>query len=143
MDYNDQSFRENFETLLALFKKLADKMAEGEIQGMNPEFADQFKVMLNQYEMMKHMMPHNIPEQFREPFKQMMENMIHQLREEVGDDMVASRKNEEGDQEIEEVDREKEQTIEEIEQMLSRPALEPADMDKLLDRLTELKKEKG
>ncbi len=132
MDSNDKSFRENFETLLALFKKLADKMSEGEIQGMNPEFASQFKTMLNQYEMMKHMMPHNIPEQFREPFRQMMENMIHQLKVEVGEDLIAQ-------QVKEETVNERERTIEEIEEMLRRPALEPAEMDKLLDRLTELK----
>ncbi len=132
MDSNDKSFRENFETLLALFKRLADKMSEGEIQGMNPEFASQFKTMLNQYEMMKHMMPHNIPEQFREPFRQMMENMIHQLKVEVGEDLI-----------VEQVVNEREKTIEEIEEMLRRPALEPAEMDKLLDRLTELKSNKG
>jgi hypothetical protein len=136
MDSNDKSFRENFETLLALFKKLADKMSEGEIQGMNPEFASQFKTMLNQYEMMKHMMPHNIPEQFREPFRQMMENMIHQLKEEVGDDLIDEHARGEHT-------NEREKSIEEIEEMLCRPALEPAEIDRLLDKLTELKAKKG
>jgi hypothetical protein len=139
MDSNDKSFRQNFEILLALFKKLADKMSEGKIQGMNPEFASQFKMMLGQYEMMKHMMPHNIPEQFREPFRQMMENMIHQLKEEVGDDIILTPETTEGKQEK----LEKERTIEDIEELLSRPNLRPAEMDKLLDKLTELKKIKG
>jgi hypothetical protein len=132
MDANDKSFRQNFETLLALFKKLADKMSEGEIQGMNPEFANQFRMMLSQYEMMKHMMPHNIPEQFREPFRQMMENMIHQLKVEVGDEMIFN-------PEQKELVEEEEQTIEEIEKLLGRPGLNPAEMDKLLDKLVELK----
>ena len=133
MDSNDQSFRENFETLLALFKKLADKMSEGDIPGMNPQFAGQFKLMLSQYEMMKHMMPDDIPEKFREPFRQMMENMIHQLKEEVGEDIVIPPGKRE----------EKERTIEEIEEMLSRPGLNPGEMDKLLDRLTDIKLKKG
>ena len=133
MDSNDQSFRENFETLLALFKKLADKMSEGDIPGMNPQFAGQFKVMLSQYEMMKHMMPDDIPEKFREPFRQMMENMIHQLKEEVGEDIIIPPGKRE----------EKERTIEEIEEMLSRPGLNPGEMDKLLDRLTDIKLKKG
>lgn len=133
MDSNDQSFRENFETLLALFKKLADKMSEGDIPGMNPQFAGQFKLMLSQYEMMKHMMPDDIPEKFREPFRQMMENMIHQLKEEVGEDIVIPPGKRE----------EKERTIEEIEEMLSRPGLDPGEMDKLLDRLTDIKLKKG
>ena len=133
MDSNDQSFRENFETLLALFKKLADKMSEGDIPGMNPQFAGQFKVMLSQYEMMKHMMPDDIPEKFREPFRQMMENMIHQLKEEVGEDIIIPPGKRE----------EKERTIEEIEEMLSRPGLDPGEMDKLLDRLTDIKLKKG
>ena len=133
MDSNDQSFRENFETLLALFKKLADKMSEGDIPGMNPQFAGQFKLMLSQYEMMKHMMPDDIPEKFREPFRQMMENMIHQLKEEVGEDIIIPPGKRE----------EKERTIEEIEEMLSRPGLDPGEMDKLLDRLTDIKLKKG
>ncbi|MFO7922503.1 MAG: hypothetical protein R6U58_02280 [Bacteroidales bacterium] len=133
MNSNDNSFRHDFETLMALFKKLADKMSEGEIPGMNPQFTNQFKMMLSQYEMMKHMMPDDIPEQFREPFRQMMENMIYQLKEEVGEDMViASEKQED-----------KDRTIEEIEQMLSRPGLEPGEMDKLLDKLADLKSKKG
>ncbi len=132
MDSNDQSFRENFETLLALFKKLADKMSEGDIPGMDPQFAGQFKLMLSQYEMMKHMMPDDIPEKFREPFRQMMENMIHHLKEEVSEDII----NLPGKSE------EKERTIEEIEQMLGRPGLETGEMDKLLDKLTDLKLKK-
>lgn len=133
MDSNDQSFRENFETLLALFKKLADKMSEGDVPGMNPQFAGQFKLMLSQYEMMKHMMPDDIPEKFREPFRQMMENMIHQLKEEVGEDLIISPGKRE----------EKERTIGEIEDLLSRPGLDPGEMDKLLDRFTEIKLKKG
>lgn len=132
MDSNDQSFRENFETLLALFKKLADKMSEGDIPGMNPQFAGQFKLMLSQYEMMKHMMPDDIPEKFREPFRQMMENMIHHLKEEVGEDIIIPPGKRE----------EKERTIEEIEEMLSRPGLDPGEMDKLLDKLTDIKLKK-
>ncbi len=133
MDSNDQSFRENFETLLVLFKKLADKMSEGDIPGMNPQFAGQFKLMLSQYEMMKHMMPDDIPEKLREPFRQMMENMIHHLKEEVGEDIF----NTPGKR------AEKERTIEEIEVMLSRPGLDPGEIDKLLDRLTDIKLKKG
>lgn len=108
------------------------------MQGMNPEFANQFKMMLSQYEMMKHMMPHDIPEQFREPFRQMMENMIHQLKEEVGDDELFA----EETQGIIKEEGKKEQTVKEIEEMLSRPGLDPAEMDKLLDKLAEIK-EKG
>ena len=133
MDSDNQSFRQNFETLLALFRKLADKMSEGEIPGMNPQFAGQFKMMLSQYEMMKNMMPHNIPEQFREPFRQMMENMINQLRDELGDDiLLASEKKEE-----------KGLTLDEIEALLKQPGLDPGETDKLLDKLTELKAKKG
>ncbi len=133
MDSSEKSFRQNFETLLALFKKLADKMSEGEMPGMNPQFASQFKMMLGQYEMMKHMMPDDIPEQLREPFRNMMENMIHQLKDEVGEDFFKKpEKIEPG-----------EQTIDKIEEMLRRPGLETGEMDKLLDKLAELKSKKG
>ena len=136
MKSNDKSFRESFDTMLALFKKLADKMSEGELQGMNPEFAKQFKLMLSQYEMMKHMMPNNIPEQFREPFQKMMENMIHQLKKEVGDEpqKVISAQKEAGQKE--------EQKIEEIEEMLKKPGLDPGEMDELLDKLAEIRQKK-
>lgn len=136
MDSNDKSFRQNFEILLALFKKLADKMAEGEIKGMNPEFSLQFKMMLGQYEMMKHMMPHNIPKQFREPFRQMMENMIHQLKEEVGDDFILKPQKKE-------IKIEEEQTIGELEELLRQPGLDQFEMDRLLDELVEIKSKKG
>jgi hypothetical protein len=132
MDSNDNSFRQNFETLLALFKKLADKMAEGDVPGTNPAFANQFKMMLSQYEMMKHMMPQDIPDQFREPFRLMMENMIQQLKEEVGDDIIPEKENRE----------EMKSGIDEIEKMLRSPGIDPAEVDKLLDRLTELKTKK-
>ncbi len=138
MNSNDRTFRENFDTMLALFKKLADKMSEGEIQGMSSEFANQFKLMLSQYEMMKHIMPNNIPEQFREPFQKMMENMIHQLKEEVGDEtIVATTGNEAGK------DENPAGELEEIEKMLSRQDLDPDEMDKLLDKLGEIKSKKG
>ncbi len=134
MDSDNQPFRHNFEVLLSMFKKLADKMSKGEIEGTNPEFAKQFKMMLSQYEMMKHMMPHDIPEQFREPFRHMMENMIYHLQEEIGEDIFMGE-----NEETTEKKSENEITVEDIETMLGRPDLEPAEMDKLLDELTELK----
>jgi ClpP class serine protease len=130
MDTNDQSFRQNFETLMALFKKLADKMAEGDLPGANPAFSNQFKMMLSQYEMMKHLMPNDIPEQFREPFRQMMETMIHQLKEEVGEDKPLTL--------TQEKKVEEERSIDEIEEMLRQPGLDPGEIDKLLDKLTVL-----
>ncbi len=136
MDSNDHSFKDNFEKLLALFRKLADKISEGEISGMDPQFASQFKMMLSQYEMMKNMMPQDIPVQFREPFRQMMENMIHQLQEEVGEEILPV-------SEKKEKKEENERTIEDIEDMLRRPGLEPGEIDKLLDKLAELKSKKG
>ena len=140
MNSDNQSFRGNFETLLALFKKLANKMSEGEIQGMDPQFANQFKSMLGQYEMMKHMMPHDIPEQFREPFRQMMESMIHKLNEEVGDDIILSPENNIIlSPENKEEKAGKDKTIEDIEEMLGDPDLDPVEMDKLLDEFAELK----
>jgi hypothetical protein len=130
MDQKDQSFSQNFETLMALFKKLADKMSKGEIPGSDPAMSNQFKMMLSQYEMMKHLMPNDIPEQFREPFRQMMETMIIQLKDEVGgDDTLAPEKKEET-----------ERSIDQIEEMLRKPGLKPAEIDKLLDKLTLLKK---
>ena len=150
MDRRDDSFRQNFETLMALFRKLADKMSEGEIQGINPQFAGQFKMMLNQYEMMKSMMPDDIPEHLREPFRQMMENMIHQLKDEIGDDILLTpRKKDEGSEpgtpsagETSD-EAENKKTIGEIEDSLRKPGLDPAEMDKLLDRLAELKSKIG
>ncbi len=149
MDRRDDSFRQNFETLLALFRKLADKMSEGEIQGINPQFAGQFKMMLSQYEMMKNMMPDDIPEYLREPFRQMMENMVHQLKDEIVDDiLLTSGKKEEGREldtpsAVETSESEKEKSIGEIEDSLRQPGLDPAEMDKLLDRLADLKSQKG
>ncbi len=147
MDRKDDSFRQNFETLLELFRKLADKMSEGEIQGVDPQFAGQFKMMLSQYEMMKNMMPDDIPEHLREPFRQMMENMIHQLKDEIGEDILLTsakkdERKEPGKRSGGEIS-EKERTIEEIEDSLRQPGLDPAEMDKLLDRLAELKTQKG
>ncbi len=147
MDNSENSFRQNFETLLALFRKLADKMSEGEIQGVNPQFAGQFRMMLNQYEMMKNMMPDDIPEHLREPFRQMMENMIHQLKDEIGEDIFLTSpgkvKSSEPDLPSSGEGSEKDATIKEIEDSLRRPGLDPGEMDKLLDRLAELKSQKG
>ncbi len=149
MEQRDDSFRQNFETLMALFRKLSDKLSEGEIQGVNPQFAGQFKMMLNQYEMMKNMMPDDIPEHLREPFRQMMENMIHQLKDEIGDDILLTPgKKEEGSEPDKPSagvtsEQEKDKTIGEIEDSLRQPGLDPGEMDKLLDRLAELKSQKG
>ncbi len=147
MERKDDSFRQNFETLLALFRKLADKMSEGEIQGVNPQFAGQFRMMLNQYEMMKNMMPDDIPEHLREPFRQMMENMIHQLKDEIGEDifLTSPGKGESSEPDLPSTGEgsEKDSTIMEIEDSLRKPGLDPGEMDKLLDRLAELKSQKG
>ncbi|TVR74633.1 MAG: hypothetical protein EA408_02710 [Marinilabiliales bacterium] len=147
MERKDDSFRQNFETLLALFKKLADKMSEGEIEGVNPQFAGQFRMMLNQYEMMKNMMPDDIPEHLREPFRQMMEKMIHQLKDEIGEDIILTSPRKGVSRETEMPSSgegsDEDTTISEIEDNLRKPGLDPAEIDKLLDRLAELKSQKG
>jgi molecular chaperone DnaK (HSP70) len=130
MDQKDKSFSQDFETLMALFRKLADKMSNDETAGSNPALSTQFKLMLSQYEMLKHLMPNDIPEQFREPFRKMMETMIVQLKNEVGNDESLTPEKKE----------ESERSIDQIEEMLRKPGLKPEEIDKLLDRLTLLKK---
>lgn len=135
MDHNEH-FREELQTLIELFKKYADKVAQGEIDGMDPELARQFKSMLGNYDMMKNVIPHQIPEQFREPFRQMIKSLIDQLREEVRDAESIGYTDE-----ITGTDSS--QTVDEIEDMLKKPGLSNEEVDKLLDRISSIKKRGG
>ncbi len=131
MESNEQ-FRKDLQTLVELFKKYADKVSDGEIDGMDPELAKQFKMMLGNYDMVKNMMPQQVPEQFREPFQQMIKSLIHQLKEEVGDVDVS-------ENEISEEKTGNTQSIEEIQEILKKPGLSNEEIDELLDRMSSLK----
>jgi len=134
MDHNEQ-FREDLQTLIELFKKYADKVSQGEIDGMDPELARQFKTMLGNYDMMKNVIPQQLPEQFREPFRQMIRSLINQLRAEVGDSVSFSPPViESGEDNI--------QTVEEIEEILRSPGLSNEEIDQLLDRMSMIKRNK-
>ncbi len=135
MDHNEQ-FREDLQTLIELFKKYADKVSQGEIEGMDPELARQFRTMLGNYDMMKNMIPQHVPEQFREPFSQMIKSLINQLREEIGYADSLSHENEV-------TSADKPETIEEIEEILKKPGLSSEEIDQLLDRMTMIKKAGG
>ena len=131
MESNEQ-FRKDLQTLVELFKKYADKVSDGEIDGMDPELAKQFKMMLGNYDMVKNMMPQQVPEQFREPFQQMIKSLIHQLKEEVGDVDVS-------ENEISEEKTGNAQSIEDIQEILKKPGLSNEEIDELLDRMSSLK----
>jgi|GEM_PF-452560 len=145
-----EQFKRDLDELFRLFNKLMEKQENGmeEIPGINKMMLQQFKFFFNNYEQMKDQIAYQLQGQFGESVQDMVRTLIQQLREELDEDefFIDETKDDTDIKEIESITSEDskgsidaQKEIAKIDEMLKNKNLTPEQIDKLLDRRSNLK----
>lgn len=143
MDNSSDSFEKDLEQLIRLFKKVKTKTASEHFAHLDPAFMQNLDFIINNYEMVKGNIPKEMFGQMGIPFQQLLKEFIKQMKQELGDDF--------GDDVVAETEVDKlvsaEKTelandIEKIDLMLKNPGLSEAEIDALLDKRSDLIKDR-
>ena len=145
-----EQFKQDLDELFRLFNKLMEKQESGmeEIPGVNKMMLQQFKFFFNNYEQMKDQIAYQLQGQFGESVQDMVRTLIQQLREELDEDefLIDETEDDADTKEIESITSEDskasidaQQEIAKIDEMLKNKNLTPDQVDKLLDRRSNLK----
>ena len=145
-----EQFKQDLDELFRLFNKLMEKQESGmeEIPGVNKMMLQQFKFFFNNYEQMKDQIAYQLQGQFGESVQDMVRTLIQQLREELDEDefLIDEAEDNTENKEIESITSEDskasidaQQEIAKIDEMLKNKNLTPEQIDKLLDRRSNLK----
>lgn len=145
-----EQFKQDLDELFRLFNKLMEKQESGmeEIPGVNKMMLQQFKFFFNNYEQMKDQIAYQLQGQFGESVQEMVRTLIQQLREELDEDefLIDETEDDTDIKEIENITSEDskasidaQQEIAKIDEMLKNKNLTPEQIDKLLDRRSNLK----
>ena len=140
---NNESLKKNLDELIRLFKKVKDKSVFENIPGINKAFFNNFEMLVNNYDMIKEDLSAELLSQFGEPIHKMIADTVVQLKEQLGEA-------EELDDDLPEFKESKnilitpepknrEDEIKYIDDMLKRGNLKADEVDRLLDRRSELK----
>ena len=147
---NMEQFKQDLDELFRLFNKLMEKQESGmeEIPGVNKMMLQQFKFFFNNYEQMKDQIAYQLQGQFGESVQEMVRTLIQQLREELGEDdfLIEDIEEDVESKEIEAIASDESKSsinakeeIAKIDEMLKNKNLTPEQIDKLLDRRSNLK----
>ncbi len=140
---SNESLKRNLDELIRLFKKVKDKSVFENIPGVNKAFFSNFEMLVNNYDMIKENLSEELLSQFGEPIHKMIANTVEQLKEQLGEAG-------ELDEELPEFTESKnilitpepenwEDEVKHIDEMLKRGNLKADEVDRLLDRRSELK----
>jgi len=141
-DTND-SFENDLEQLIRLFKKIKDKTKAEQFSHLDPAFAQNLDFIISNYEMVKNNIPKDMFTQMGLPFQQMMKEFISHLKTELGEeyeeeelteddeiiDAIPEAKQEVGINELNISDE-----VRKIDELLKKPGLSEEKINKLLDR---------
>jgi len=134
MGSEEQSFNENLDLLIKLFKKLKEKSSLDNVPGIDKTFYKNFEFLLSNYENMREQLSEELLEKFGEPVKGMIAGLVEQLKMELGDDA--------GDLDLEEAPLKEEiripDDIAKIDEMLKDPGLTDKEINRLLDERSKL-----
>ena len=141
MDDN-KSLKEKLNELFRLMNKLQEKGLHQNIPGMNPMFFKQFDMISENFEIIQDGMADDMFKQFGIPIDKIITETIKALKRELGEDdfteeLIESQTEQKN---IPVKVEDKTTEIELIDQMLKRPGLSEVELDKLLDRRSELHK---
>lgn len=138
MEEDKQSFRQNLDELIKLFRKLKNKTSIENIPGVDKAMYQNFEVFLNNYDNMKDHITDDLYDKFGVPMRKMIADIVAQLKNELSEEDMMEFKSL---TEIEETDNvEIIRNIQEIDKLLKNPKLSPEEIDKLLDERSSLKK---
>ena len=129
---DNNTFRENLDKLIELFKKIKEKSKDKYSDDMDKSFLMNFDMLINNYEMIKNNVPDEVLNEMGEPIKKYITEVIEKLKEELGEDF---------NDDIETINEiiEIENSIEEIDKLLTNPKLTPKEIDDLLDKRQQVK----
>ncbi|MCK4407714.1 MAG: hypothetical protein KAV44_08565 [Bacteroidales bacterium] len=131
MDENIESFKQNLDQLIKLFKKLKDRTSVNDIPGIDKMMYQNFDMFLNNYEMMRDRLSDELLGQFGEPIRIIIADLVKRLKEELGENEHIEEK-----QEII-------NDIEKIDELLKNPNLSEEETNRLLDERKVISKSKN
>ncbi|MBE9467370.1 MAG: hypothetical protein IMY72_03495, partial [Bacteroidetes bacterium] len=82
----NNSFRDNLDKLIELFKKIKDKSKDKYVNDMDKSFLMNFDMLINNYEMIKNNVPDEVLNEMGEPIKKYIYEMIEKLKDELNED---------------------------------------------------------
>ena len=133
---NDK-FRQDLDELFELFKRLLEKEEMDELPGVNKLMFQQFQMFFSNYETMKDEIARQLQDQFGESVKDMVHQLVLQLREQVGDDYMYGKVENDNSVDVNIKISKKSsetETVEDIDELLKNPNLTEAEIDELLER---------
>ena len=140
-DTND-SFENDLEQLIRLFKKIKDKTKAEQLSHLDPAFAQNLDFIISNYEMVKNNIPKDMFTQMGLPFQQMMKEFISHLKTELGEEYEEELTEE--DEVIDAIPKQKPEAesnklnvsdeVKKIDELLKKPGLSEEKINKLLDR---------
>jgi hypothetical protein len=125
-----EDFKKQIEELFRLFNKLMEQHPMEDIPGINRFQFEQMKMFLKNYDTMKDQISFEMMGQMNEPMKQMIGLFIKQLKRELGEP--------EHFEEAPLTIAEEVNDIIKIDEMLRKPGLSEAEIDRLLDERARL-----
>ncbi len=138
MGSEERSFNENLDLLIKLFKRLKEKTSLDELHGIDKTFYQNFEYLLSNYENMREQLSEELLDKFGEPVKAMIAGLVEQLKMELGDDIADLDLESQEQEELEVPD-----DIARIDDLLKKPGLTDAEIDRLLDERSKLAKRKN
>ena len=145
MEESGNSFGKDLDQLIRLFKKIRERTSTGEFSHLDPMFIQNLDFMINNYEMVKSSMPPEALDQMAKPFQELLRQFIKKLKEELGEDYGVESEiaglMEEGEKD--EKDDELLNDVQKIDMMLKNPGLSEEEINALLDKRSDLLKNKG
>lgn len=139
----NKSLKKNLDELIRLFKKVKDKSVFENIPGINKAFFNNFEMLVNNYDMIKEDLSEELLSQFGEPIHKMIADTVVQLKEQLGeagelDDELPEFKESKNILITPEPENPQDE-VKHIDEMLKRGGLKADEVDRLLDRRSELK----
>ncbi len=143
MSNTNDSFENDLEQLIRLFKKIKDKTKVEQFSHLDPAFAQNLDFIISNYEMVKNNIPKDMFTQMGFPFQQMMKEFISHLKTELGEEFEEEELTEE-DEVIDTLPGQKQDVksqalnfsdeLRKIDELLKKPGMSEERINKLLDR---------
>ncbi len=139
----DESFKKDLDELFRLFNKLVKDKSIDDVPGLNTGMLKQFEFFFSNYEGMKDQLIYQLQGQYGDSVKEMVRTLVKQLREEVGEDDFLSLEEEAEVIEEPQIEEELQQITgkterEKIDELLKKPGLTEEQVNKLLDKRSNL-----
>ncbi|PKP31760.1 MAG: hypothetical protein CVU00_12380 [Bacteroidetes bacterium HGW-Bacteroidetes-17] len=143
------SLKKNMDELIRLFKKIKDKSVIDDLPGINKMFIQNFDLLVQNYDEIKDDLSEQLLSQFGTPIHKMIADIVVKLKKELGEDLTDEIElPEKKPQEIKKIlitpePLNIEVEIKSIDSQLNKGGLTPEQIDRLLDRRSDLAKKKS